>query len=229
MGGLIEMTTAGKVPGRVIDDGKYLKAQGTRDGALFTAEWVQAKAQEGRVFCANSSKVSTVTTFGAGSITTTEYDLMVSVPAGTTIIPLSIRLKIEAYGSTAIFECMASCGTGGALVGGTDDTDIVVTNLRTDEPFKSLCSIGAAANSAGTYMTTNISEFWREGLMQSFTQQSATISSVYPPQIFKWSAIDSGVFPVLVGAAQLAIYASAQAGTGFITLIYAEVPSTDLN
>lgn len=227
MGEILEAVTGVKTPSRSTEDGRYLKVQSTRDGAPFTARWVQAKAQEGRVFCANSSKVTTVTTFGAGSITTTEYDLMMNVPDGTIAVPLSIRIKMEAYGSTAIFECMASCGTGGSL--SAADTDIVITNLRTDEPFKSNCSVGVAADSAGTYMTTNISEFWRDGLMQSFTQESATINSVYPPQVFKWSALSSGVYPVLVGASQLTIFASAQAGNGFITLIWVEVPETDMN
>lgn len=227
----IELKSAGKVPKRVTSDDSFHPVQGTRDGAMFTAGWLQAKAQEGRVFVANSSKVTAVTTFGAGSISSDEIDLMVSVPAATTIIPIEIRVKMEAFGNTAIFECMASTGTGGALsTTASDYTAITPTNLRTDAPYTSACTIAAAHDSGTpTYMTANITEFWRDGLMQAWTQTSASAGTTYIPQTFVWNALREGVFPICVGASQLAIFAASQAGTGFITLIYVEIPSADLN
>lgn len=225
------LRTAGKVPKRITADDDFIPIQGTRDGAMFTADWLQAKAQEGRMFVANSSKVSTVTTFGAGSISSDEIDLMIQVPADTTIIPVEIRVKMEAYGNTAIFETMASIGTGGSISSTTTEyTAITPTSLRTDAPHTSACTITAAHDSGTpTYMTANISEFWRDGLMQAWTQTSASAGTTYVPQVFKWNALEEGVFPVCVGASQLAVFAASQAGTGFITVVYVEIPTADLN
>src|SRR3990167_505658 len=99
---------------RVSKDDAFIGLRTQRDGALFTSEWIHGLSEEGRVFVGNGGSVTTPITFGAGTIDTTEPDFDLSVPAGTLVIPLQIRAYLEAYGTDAQFECMASVGTGGA-------------------------------------------------------------------------------------------------------------------
>ena len=213
-------------------DDSWAALRGTRDGAPFMASWVQGLCMEGRVFCANAGTVTTELTFGAGGIDTTEIDFGMTVPLGTTVIPLEIRCHMEAYGSTGVFEGMAAVGTG--LVLGTD-TDLVpgtnICNLRTDAPYVSNCSAGHSSSADATYFTKNSSEFWRVGQTKAVTATTADDDAnvLTQPQTYVWS-YRSGFFPVIRGmsTAGLAIYMSAQASKGFITVIFAEVPSNSI-
>ncbi len=224
--GYIEYVT-GIQPDTFTADDMYSKAQGTRDGAIFTADWILARCAEGRVFSAMAGSGSTVATFGAGSMDTTEPDLFVSVPSGTTIVPLEINIQMEAYGSALAFETMAACGTGGVVPAAANYTAVTPKNLRSDVPFTSNCTVCKEGSAAFTYMTTNVVEFWRDGLQKAITAATATVGNpMLQPFKFSWNYRTAGFVPVVVGAAQLAIYASAQAGTGYIEFIYCEVPST---
>ncbi len=197
----------------------------TADGALYTADWFQAQLQEGRMYCANAGTASSPITFGAGSIDTTEPDLHIAVPSGTTLVLAELRLVMETFGTTAIFEVMASYGTGGTA--GTD-TAVTPTNLRSDAPLSSAVTVGDASAADATYTTTNVVEFWREGAAKAVTVGTADDDSAWPPTSLVWSYKTAGFAPVLIGASQLQVFAAAQAGTGFITAIWAEVPSTSI-
>jgi hypothetical protein len=199
-----------------------------RTGAVIVQDDVMALAKEGRIFCANGGTVTSPLTFGAGNIDTTEPDFFLSTPSGTTATILEIRVKIEAYGSNAIFELMAASGTGG--VAGTD-TDLVagttINSLRSDYPVAVQSSAGVASAADATYMTANVAEFWRDGLMKAVTTATADDDSPMPPQTFVWSYKNNPPV-VLVGAAQLMVFAAGQATTGFITVLFAEEPSNSI-
>ena len=76
-------------------------------------------------------------------------------------------------------------------------------------------------------MTTNVSEFWRDGQQFCVTKTTANATATASdPFTFTWRLIDSLTAPVCVGASQLMICQGSQAGTGFIEFIYAEYPST---
>ena len=130
---------------------------------------------------------------------------------------------MEAFGTTAQFEVMAAVGTGGASAGATACT---ITNLRTDAPNTSTCTAGSDLT-GGTYMTTNVSEFWRDGQQFAITKSagSATAAASDPVK-FEWKLSDAMTAPVMVGASQLAIVIGSQAGTGFCIVTWAEYPST---
>jgi len=221
--GSIEYET-GIQPNAVGADNIYSKIQGTRDGAPFSADWILARSLEGRVFIANAGSVTTALSFGAGSITETEMDLFISVPSGTTIGILEVAIKMETYGTDAIFECMAKTGTGGTIGAGSSVTP---RNVRSDSPFTSLCTVTAAATTTNGVALTG-AEFFRDGLSRAKTV--TTFGSTYPTinQKFVWNHKDAGYIPIVVGGTGTgcAVYASAQAGTGFITVTYVEVPST---
>lgn len=215
---------------RATADRTVMDARGTRDGAFYTADWLRAMMLEGRVFVANAGTATAELTFGAGAIDTTEPDFFMSVPLGTTVIPIEIRIYMEAFGTSAQFECMAACGTGGAegtdtnLVAGTD-----LCNLRSDAPYNSGVTCGHSSAADATYMTANVCEFWRNGQQYAVTKSGGSATaSASDPNLFIWRLKDSDVAPVLIGASQMMVFGASQAGTGFITVTFVEIPSTSV-
>ncbi len=219
--GYTEYTT-GVQPDTFTADDAYSKVQGTRDGAPFSADWVLARCLEGRVFCANAGTATSPITFGAGTIDTTEFDLHLAVPSGTTVGILNIDVFLEVTGTNAILEGMAVSGTGSTCGAGTT---ITPKNLRSDAPFTSNCTITAAATLTSGVAITG-SEFFRFGYNKIETVTSAGDSGGTLSRLFTWNHKDAGYMPILVGAAQLGVFCGAQAGQGFIKVIYVEVPST---
>jgi len=221
--GYIEYTT-GIQPDTFSADDLYSKVQGTRDGAPFSADWVLARCLEGRVFVANAGTVTTPVAFGAGVIDGTEYDLHISVPSGTTIGILSVEAVLEVVGTNAIVEVMAKTGTGSTCGAGTS---ITPKNLRSDAPFTSNCTITAAATLTSGVAITG-PEFYRNCIGKMATVATAGDSSGELPRRFVWNHKDAGYIPVVVGAtgAACGVFVGSQAGQGFITVVYVEVPST---
>ena len=205
-------------------DDAYSKAQGTRDGAIWTADWVLARCAEGRVFCANAGTVTTPITFGAGVIDEDEYDLHIAVPSGTTIGILSVAVVMEVVGTNAIMEVMAKTGTGSTVGAGTA---ITPRNLRSDAPFTSLCTITSAATASSGVEITG-AEFMRYVVAKTATVATTGQTIQDPSRRFVWNHKEAGYIPIVVGAtgAACGVFAGAQAGQGFITVIYVEVPST---
>jgi len=218
--GYIEYTT-GIQPSVFDKDDAFSKVQGTRDGAIFTDDWFMARVKEGKVYCANVGTITAPATFGAGTMDGTEFDLHVSVPSGTTIIPIELTIKMEAFGTAAIFECMAKSGTGSTI--GSGGTTITPTNLRSDITATSGCTVGSAASATSGVAITG-PEFFRDGHSLAIT--IATVGQIRVPETFRWRAKEAGYAPVIVGAGQLGVFAAANAGTGFITLVWVEMPST---
>jgi hypothetical protein len=214
--------TTGVQPDTFSADDQYSKLQGTRDGAIWTADWVLAKCAEGRAFVANAGTVTSPITFGAGTIDTTEHDLFISVPSGTTIGILSVDVFLEVVGTNAILEGMAISGTGGASGAGSS---ITPKNLRSDAPFTSNCTITAAATASSGTAITGV-EFFRFGYNKIETVTSAGDSGGTLSRSFTWNHKEAGYMPILVGTAQLGVYCGSQAGQGFITVTYVEIPST---
>ncbi len=199
----------------------YLKA--FRDGTLTVADLIAAWSFEGKVFCANAGTITTPITFGAGSIDSGEYDLHVSVPSDKVIFPLSLRIKMEAYGTTAIFETMACYGTGSTCGAGTTITPV---NVNTGSSNASSCTITAAATTtSGVAFTGKYVEFFRDGLQKVATTATGDDDSARSGETFPWYAKNEGIMRQVGPSAQLAVFAAAQAGTGFIIFEYAELLS----
>ena len=204
-----------------VSEGAEVALRMLRDGSLTTAGFIQAMSLEGRVMSTNAGTITTPITCGAGSIDTTEPDLMVIAPTTVAIIPVEIILNVEAYGSTAIFEAMWSYGLGGIL--GTD-TDLTIQNTSTLSAYQSQCSAGAASNNDATYWTSKSVEVARWNAAKAVTVSTATDDSAWPPIQFSWSAAKSGVLHVISGSgAGFAVYAAAQASTAFITAKWIEL------
>jgi hypothetical protein len=216
-------------PAAASNDQSAIRADGTRDGALFTAPYALKLAMEGLVYVVDTATGTTPDTFNA-TYAATEPDLHIHVPNLTTIIPLYIEVGFEDTGTAQVLDVVAlASSTGDSACTGTSET---ITNLRTDGPNSSSCTATSVVTGsltdphAGSYY-----EFWRpymgfgEDAFNGSTAATGTnIAGV------KWSMADSGIPPIIVGdstnGASLSIWASAQAGTGFITVVWAEIPST---
>ena len=131
---------------------------------------------------------------------------------------------MEVWGSAAKFECMAISGVDGVL--GNDSTSVTPVNIRTDSPHGSLCTVsGAATLTSGTAITGV--EFFRDGHIMTTTPITANNDEGAGQKTsFTWSHKTSGYAPVIIGNGQLGVFASTEAGTGFITVVWVEIPSS---
>src|SRR3990167_4516510 len=178
-------------PDRATKDDARLGLRMLRDGTPLSAEWLAGLQMEGRGFIANAGTVTSPITFGAGSIDSTEPDLGLTIAANTRwIIPYSIQVVFETFGTTLLLEGMAAAGTG--LVLGTD-TDVTPVSVRTHSQYTSQASVGVASNADATYFTANSFEFWRFGHNKIVDIATADDDSTAPQTVFTWSALESGI------------------------------------
>ena len=231
----LRIKTGVNLPDRQGADRAYAAVRALRDGSISVADFLLICALEGRTHIANVGSVTTPITFGAGTIDITEPDFDLSVPADTLVIPVEINVYMEAFGTSAQFECMAAVGRGGVIA--STGTALIapagLVNQRLDAPYASKCSAKYAADAASaTYMTDNVYEFWRDGAQFAITKTagSATVAATDPNK-FSWRLTDSMVPPIMYsksGICRLNVFAASQAGTGFMTIKYAELPGADI-
>lgn len=195
-----------------------------RDGTLTVVDFLAMMSLEGRVFQAAAGSFTAPITYTAGGIVVTTPDVALTVPTGKTVIPVEIVNMMEDHGTVLILEIIASIGNGTVT---TPGTAIVPTNLRTDAPHKSTVVASHTAITAVDH-TVNGTEFWRDGIGAGGITKvpSASISVLDHLFKFKWSAMESGVLPVMVGPSSMFLYCSTQAGHGFYTIKYIELSST---
>lgn len=199
-------------------EGTARHLRGTRDGVPFGADYGLALAYAGEVFVANSGTATTAVTF-AGAYDADGPDMTIDVPSGTTIIPLLIEVHYESVGTTLLQQCIASVSNTLAAV--TAGTAITPVNLRTNVATGSGCTVYGSVDAAGcTVQSGRIYQFMRHGFQ--IAEDMAATEPGWPEKTWKWSAKESGIYPILVGESSLFIHAEAQAGTGFITIMYAE-------
>jgi len=210
-----------------VSEGNDTYIRALRDGTISTGSLFQVLAIEGRMFQVTVGSLTGPSTFAASAIDGTEPDIIVEVPTGTTILPVSLQIYMEAYGTNAIFECLASYGTGGSRGAATGGSAVTPVNLRSDSPYGSACTVYSTIDDAtATYVTGNIVEFWRDGAQSAITKATAVANVANADFVkFEWSVAKYGFQPILVGASQLFVNAMSQAGTGYMKLVYAELPS----
>lgn len=108
----------------VVSDGVDIKARGTRDAVQFIATWAQALMMEGRVFTAPFSAMGATDIVNlAGGKTLIQPDFCISVPTGTSLIPLRIVVSAQYDGD---FD------TDDAFILVMGDTDAAVAFTATD-------------------------------------------------------------------------------------------------
>ena len=212
---------------RGTDDDKWMNLRGTRDGAMISADWLTAMALEGRCFGINTGVDTTEDTFTA-AYDASKPDILVTVPSGTTIIPVFVQVNFEDTGTVDIMDVMAVASS--VYDAATTDDDLTIYNMRMDAPNSSNCQAVAVVSAGGTTpLTGNFIEFWRGTAgknADAFNGNTTPTTQLVTRTA--WNVKDSMVPPVIVGEGSLSVYASAQAGKGFITCIWVEVPSTSI-
>lgn len=212
---------------RGTSDDKWMNLRGTRDGAMVTCDWFTAMAMEGRVFGVNTGVDTSPDTFTA-AYDAAKPDMLITVPSGTTIIPVFIQVNMEDTGTAAVLDIVAVASS--VYDDDTTSDDLTIYNMRMDAPNASLCKAVAVVSGTGTSpLSGNFVEFWRGagGIAADAFNTNTTPTSEYITRT-AWNVKDSLVPPVIVGQGSLNIYASAQAGLGYITAIWVEVPSTSI-
>ncbi|KKL15365.1 hypothetical protein LCGC14_2506330 [marine sediment metagenome] len=204
--------------------------RGTRDGAMFTAPWLTALALEGRCFGFNTGTGTAPDVLGSG-YTNTKPDAHLAIPSGTTVIPVYIEVCWEDTDTDpAVMDCFAMLTT--VVDTSLTATGVTIKNMRTDAPIKSLCTASAVVTTGTTPYTGNRLEFWRgtAGMVpDSYNSSTAQTSELNSRTT--WSISKALVPPVFVGPSSLMVWASKTRDTsitGWITIIWAEVPSTSI-
>ena len=188
-----------------------------------TREQLEKWMAHGYGWAANGGVGTTPITF-AGAYDADAPDLFLHVPAGTTVIPFSIRVVYDAVGTEATMEIIGlASSTGDSSATGTAVTP---KPLRTDNPGSqaSLCTATVAVDAAGITDPNagTFYEFWR--FARPLTDTVATTENDRWPLVFTWNAYVDGPPPIIAGGS-LSVYAASQAGTGFIIAQWAEVPT----
>jgi len=210
-------------------EGADVYARATRDGALFTADWYLAQALAGNCFALNSGLLTTPDTLNAGAAADGEPDVLINVPAGTTIIPAYIGIQYEDSGTALVLDCFAvASNQWDDVITGTAETTNI-KNMRMDAPRGSSCHAYSGASAGATLETGNFVEFWRpfagfgeDAFNGSTGWVNPAINGCY------WSVKDAVVPPIIKGQGALAIFAGGQAQKGFITVIWVELPTASL-
>jgi len=117
---------------RRVADGNFRGARGTRDGALFTSDWLQALIIEGRGYCAGIGLLSAGEALPATAITTLRPSLWLRVPTGVTIMPFYAAVQVEDSGAANAFEVALGVATSDVGDGTSDAADYGPSNLRSN-------------------------------------------------------------------------------------------------
>ncbi len=214
---------------RGTDDDKWMNLRGTRDGAMISADWLTAMALEGRCFGVNSGTDTQAVTGNAGIAVATEPDMLITVPSGTTIIPVFIQTNFEDTDTAAVVDVMAVATS--VYDAATTDTDLTIYNMRMDAPVTSECqAVGVVTSTSATSpYSGNYLEFWRgcAGMVEDAFASNITPTNELVTRAV-WNIKDSLVPPVIVGEGSLYIWMSGTKSIGFITAMWVEVPSTSI-
>lgn len=143
----IQLVGQNASPSRV-SSGVTLDWRGTRDGAGFTADWITALAMEGRVYIASDADQNDAVT-GQTSFVNTTPTFILTVPSGTTAIPLWVRLcQVGTVAGDFIDVIIEIDDIVGYASGGTAET---VLPSRTDNPVAKAATLYSGATATAGY------------------------------------------------------------------------------
>jgi len=191
---------------------------GTPDGASYVESRMQSLVRKGTLFTANGGTGSAPATF-AGAFDADGPDFVLDVPSGTSIMPVYLSVTYETVGTTLLLETFASAsGTLGAVSAGTAVTP---RSMRVGGGGgTSNCTANVAVDAAGaTAQTGALVEFARNGYQLA---EDMAATEDWATRTFTWAAGRDGPAPLVIGDGSIFVHAAAQAGTGFITLSWAE-------
>lgn len=193
----------------------------TRDGSLLAVPWLQALCLEGRVFGASFGSASltytTPGTFGAAAPDMDEFDYLHTIPTTVAVIPVYYAVVYEIIGTVDFCTNLLTWGATGVISGGITATPF---NMRPGAGIDSLCTVAGLGDDGGTaHVPAGL--VYMSGA--SMVTGAATGVNTLPP----FSATTCAYVPVLEGSAtitQMAGFHAGQAGTGYVTSNWVELP-----
>lgn len=212
-----------------VAEGLPIQLRSTRDGSVIQVPWVQALCLEGRVYGISYGAANltlTIATFGTNaSLALDETDLLQTIPETVAVIPVFFKVGFVGLGTAAEVSAVLAYGKGGVVSGGV--TSIIPYNYRPGSGNKSACTYVGLANKGGTVITL-------EGIIYHESSTALTGAANEPAQLgYEWSVEKAGYLPVMEGkpstGRQVAAWAhSAQASTGYLSYVFAELPIADI-
>ena len=188
---------------RRVADGNQRSWRGTRDGAGFVSDWLQALIIEGRGFCAGIGLLSAGEALPVAVITTLRPQLWVRVPTGTTIMPFYGGIQVEDTGATGAFEALIGYDATDVGNGTSDAADYGPVQLRSGAARRSACTVRQEATADVT--ADPDADLWRVWKAEDNAATPATAG----PSNFDWKPWPA--LPVLVGPASLMMYLGSSA------------------
>lgn len=210
-------------PVATLENGE-LPLWGSPLGGVVFSSFRQAMIAAGYGFHATVGTDTTpITGGGAGTALVIDMpELCISVPSGTAIMPLFIRVDCELPGDVDadVEEILIAVDRTAALLTNGTSTAEVAFNMRSDNPRASVCTVISAVNTAGVTPTPV------HGIELARKQEVTNLVT---------SGITQGKFsleyepkrpPIIVGPAMLAVhFGGVTALAGFIQANWLELPS----
>ncbi len=219
------LITGAKTRERLASDGREVRAQGTRDGAQYVADWKQGLVFEGRVFVANVGSFSTPIV-GGGNGTILDLDqpeFILSIPSGTSVIPLRVAIQTQTpllATDADESEILLAVDTGFAAVADGTKTTPTIYGLRTDKPVIPQCVFTSAYTADVTDPVITV-ELARSVVVGDVQGTPAT--ALWTKNELVYEPAQS---PVIVGPAMLIGYWGGTVATpGFAEVVWAELPT----
>ena len=212
-----------KSPSRNTSDSDAMKLlRGTRDGAAFSADYILNLLMQGRLFVASDADENDRVT-GQTSFAATTPTFLLSVPAGTTAIPLLVNLGQAGTAAGGDISVMLSYDSVNRFsTGGTSEA---IRSLRTDQPVSPLCSLYSGATAAAA---TNARVLLSLGEVPAVAgANTATRQDSY----LSLAAYRDFLPGLLVGPAAFLVftYAAATGPTWEWSVAWAEIPTSDIS
>jgi len=185
-----------------------------RDGAGVKMDWRQALAMEGRVFCFNLGNVTTSVAGKAADID--QPQVAIRVPSGVDIamIPLEAHIYCEDTVSTAT-ELIVACAS--IDIGAGTATTGVAQNMKAGAGgSKVIIRYTYSGTGTAAVWGTNYWELQRTGALYDVAEDSMLEPELHYKPL---------VSPVLVPPATFYLfYGGAGSSTGYLSVVWAEVP-----
>jgi len=200
-------------------EGQYMSPALSRQGAAITLDWLTQLAIDGRTFHAQQGDAVTLVNFAETAYDEDQPQFALTVPQGTTVIPLSIDINLQDAAGTDTHIVVSTTTND---IGDGTSTAATISAMRRDAPYSSQCSAWSLYTGNAT-AATGLIEIAR--VLDPFAAASGHgILGLH------WNARNASAIPVLVGPATLQwhIVATSTAPQGFSELIFAELQTPDL-
>lgn len=210
---------------RRVADGNWAPARATRDGSLYTADWIQGCIIEGKGHEAGIGLLSDSEALQAAVITTLRPSLWIRVPTDTTILPIHASITVEDTAAVSNFEAVLGASIIDIGNGTSSAADFGPINMVTRGGVGK-CTARQEATGDTTTAGDPPSTFWRVIKFEDNVQTPATAG----PSNFEWAGYPR--LPVLVGPATLQLNIGAIAGAAapivFATLQWLEFDTKEI-